>query len=40
VLDKSASIFQDWVLRLSESKPKLPAKEQLDESKYKTPTGR
>jgi len=39
VLDKSASNFKTWVLKLSESKPKLPKKEQLDESKYKKPTG-
>jgi len=39
ILDKSASNFKTWVLKLSESKPKLPKKEQLDESKYKTPTG-
>lgn len=39
VLEKSASNFKTWVLKLSESKPKLPEKEQLDESKYKKPTG-
>lgn len=39
VLDKSASVFKTWILKLSESKPKLPKKELLDESKYKKPTG-
>lgn len=39
VLEKSASVFKTWILKLSESKPKLPKKELLDESKYKKPTG-
>lgn len=39
VLDKHASNFKDWVLRLCESKPKLPEKELVDESNYKHPTG-
>jgi len=39
VLDKSASNFKTWVLKLCESKPKFPGKELLDESKYKRPTG-
>jgi hypothetical protein len=39
VLDKTSCSMRDWILHLCESKPKLPAEEQLDESKFKKPTG-
>lgn len=39
ILESKACTYKDWILQLCESKPKLPKKEKLDESKFKRPSG-